>query len=124
MIEKLQDLVNGNPGLVRRGKWTNAVMLLGIGNANWIITIRAGQIEAIAPEGWTVSPYDFAIRGTEEAWEKFWSPLPPPMHHDISALVRAGKVRMDGDIDMLLANFLYLKLVLEQLRGHYAPEAA
>jgi len=124
MIEKLQDLVNGNPGLVRRGRWTNAVMLLGIGDANWIITIRAGRIESIAPEDWTVSAYDFGIRGTADAWQKFWSPLPPPMHHDISALVRAGKVRMDGDIDMLLANFLYLKLVLEQLRGHYTAEAA
>ena len=80
--------------------------------------------ESIAPEDWTVSAYDFGIRGTEEAWVKFWSPLPPPMHHDISALVRAGKVRMDGNIDMLLANFLYLKLMLEQLRGHYQPEAA
>ena len=124
MIEKLQDLVNGNAGIVRRGQWTNAVMLLGIGDKNWMITIRAGQIESIALEDWTVSAYDFGIRGTAEAWEKFWSPLPPPMHHDISALVRAGKVRMDGNMDMLMANFLYLKLMLEQMRGHYQAEPA
>ena len=117
MIEKLQALVNDNPALVRRGRWTNAVMLLGIGDDNWLVTIRDGRIEQITPEDWTVCPWDFAIHGTREAWEKFWSPMPPPMHHDISALVRAGKVRLDGNIDMLLANFLYLKLVLEQLRG-------
>ena len=117
MIEALKDLVNANPALVRRGRWTNAVMLLGIGDQNWIIEIRDGRIANLAPEDWTVSSWDFAIRGTADAWAKFWSPMPPPMHHDISALVRAGKVRLDGDIDMLMANFLYLKLVLEQLRG-------
>ncbi|MEM9138883.1 MAG: hypothetical protein AAGB15_03560 [Pseudomonadota bacterium] len=123
MIDKLKDLVNANAAIVRRGRWTNAVMLLGIGETNWIVEIRAGEIAAITPEDLTVTRHDFAIRGTAEAWAKFWSPMPPPMHHDLSALVRAGKVRMDGDTDMLMANFLYVKLLLEQLRGHYAEAA-
>ena len=117
MIEKLQELVNANPAIVRRGRWTNADMLLGIGDENWIVAIRAGRVDSLMPEEWAVSAWDFAIKGTREGWEKFWSPMPPPMHHDISALVRAGKVRIEGDVDMAMANFLYLKLVLETLRG-------
>ena len=117
MIGKLQELVNANEALVRRGRWTDAVMLLGIGAENWLVTIRAGRIEAVEAEDLAVSSWDFAIKGTEEAWAAFWSPMPPPMHHDISALVRAGKVRLEGDIDMLMANFLYVKLLLETLRG-------
>ena len=117
MIEQLKDLVNANPALVRRGRWLDAVMLLGIGEANWWVTIRAGRIEAIEREDWAVSRFDFALRGTEDGWTQFWADPPPPRHHDISALVREGKMRLEGDIDMLQANFLYLKLVLEQLRG-------
>jgi hypothetical protein len=117
MIEHLQDLVNSNPALVRRGRWTDAVMLLGIGEANWWVTIRAGRIEGIIREDWAVSGFDFAIRGTEDAWQKFWMPMPPPRHHDLSALIREGKMRFEGNIDLLQANFLYLKLILETLRG-------
>ena len=117
MIEQLQEMVNSNPALVRRGRWTNAVMLLGIGEENHWVTIREGRIDSIVREDWRVSRFDFALRCTREGWEKFWSDPPPPRHHDISALVREGKMRLEGDIDMLQANFLYLKLVLETLRG-------
>jgi len=117
MIEKLQDLVNANAALVRRGRWTDMVMLLGIGETNWLLTIKSGQIKTLERETWAVSGFDVALRGPEEAWRKFWQEMPPPMHHDLSALVRAGKMRLEGDTDLLMANFLYVKLLLEQLRG-------
>lgn len=116
MIEALPDLVNGNEALVRRGRWTDADMLLGIGPREWIVSIRAGRV-SVAPVELRVTAHDFAIRGTEEAWRLFWQPMPPPRHHDITALVREGKMRLEGNIDLMMANFLYLKLMLETLRG-------
>lgn len=120
MLDTLPDLwpplVNENPALVRRGRWTHAVMLLETGEDAWRVTIDAGRIAA-ERETWAVRDHDFAIRGPAEAWEKFWSAPPPPMHHDLHALVRTGKVRLEGDIDLMLANMLYLKLALETLRG-------
>ena len=117
MIEQLPELVNNNPGLVRRGRWTNAVMLLGIGTQNWLITIQEGRITRCVVEEIRVSSCDFAILGTEDAWRKFWQQMPPPMHHDLHALLRTGALRLEGDIDMLLGNMLYLKILLETLRG-------
>lgn len=116
MIEELQELVNANPALVRRGRWTDMVMLLAIGDDNWMVDIKAGRIHAMQREEWAVSGYDVALRAPRDAWEAFWQPLPPPMHHDLSALVRAGKMRLEGNIDLLMANFLYVKLMLEVLR--------
>lgn len=116
MIKELPALVNGNEALVRRGRWTDADMLLEIGPRGWIVRIRAGRVQ-LAPVEYRVTSWDFAIRGTEDAWRAFWSPVPPPRRHDISALVREGSMRLDGDLDLMMANFLYLKLMLETLRG-------
>ncbi len=116
MIEELPALVNGNEALVRRGRWTDADLLLEVGDRGWIVSIRAGRVE-IAPVEYRVTPHDFAIRGTEDAWRAFWSPVPPPRRHDLSALVREGSMRLDGNLDLMMANFLYLKLMLETLRG-------
>lgn len=116
MLDALPDLVNANEALVRRGRWTRATMLIGIGEQNWLVRIEQGRI-SVATETLAVSDWSFAIRGPEEAWRKFWAKMPPPMHHDLHALVRAGKFRLEGDIDLMLANMLYLKLVLETMRG-------
>jgi hypothetical protein len=116
MIDHLQELVNGNPALVRRGRWTNADMLLEIGEHGYIVEIRAGRVQAIHPVTLLVSGWDFAIRGTADAWDEFWKPMPKPRHHDLIALIREGKMRFEGNLDMLMANLLYLKLVLEAPR--------
>lgn len=116
MLERLQDLVNADPALVRRGRWTNADMLLESGARRWLVAIRAGRVESVRPVGLAVVAFDFAIRSTEEAWAEFWKPMPKPRHHDLIALIRDGKMRFEGDMDLLMANLLYLKLVLEAPR--------
>ena len=117
MIEQLPKLVNDNPALVRRGRWTNAVMLLGIGANYWLVTIQEGRIIACDRQSLRISSFDFSITGDEDAWRKFWQATPPPMHHDLHALLRIGAIRIEGDFDLLLANMLYLKIMLETLRG-------
>jgi len=116
MIGALQRLVNEDPALLRRGRWTSADMLLEIGDEGHVVAIRSGRIKAIPPVEMRVSRWDSAIRGTAEAWAEFWKPVPKPRHHDLIALIREGKMRFEGDLDMLMANLLYLKLVLEAPR--------
>jgi hypothetical protein len=116
MIEHLQRLVNSDPTLVRRGRWTSADLLLEIGTQGHVLAIRQGRIEAVTPVETNVSRWDFAIRGTAEAWAEFWRRKPKPRHHDLIALIREGKMRFEGDIDLLMANLLYLKLMLETPR--------
>lgn len=116
MIEQLQAQVNADPALVRRGRWTRADMLIEIGEAGYVVSIRGGRIEAVRPVELPVAAWDFAIRGTAEAWAEFWKPLPKPRHHDLIALIREGRMRFEGDLDLLMANLLYIKLVLEKPR--------
>ena len=116
MIREIQRLVNADPALVRRGRWTDADLLLEVGDQGHVLAIRAGRIERVTPVDMNVSVWDFAIRGTAEAWAEFWKPMPKPRHHDLIALIREDKMRFEGNIDLLMANLLYLKLVLETPR--------
>ena len=117
MLDKLAELVNANPALVRRGRWTCCDMLIGIGEDEYLVRIREGRIVDVRPAGTPMAGWDFAIRGTAEAWVEFWKPMPKPRHHDIIALMREGKMRIEGDLDLMMANLLYLKLVLEAPRA-------
>jgi len=42
--------------------------------------------------------------------------VPKPRHHDVMALIREGKMRIEGDLEKMLANMLTLKLMLEKPR--------
>ncbi|MGI9524592.1 MAG: hypothetical protein ACR2PG_23425 [Hyphomicrobiaceae bacterium] len=116
MIHRLKDLVNEDRALTRRGRWFNASILLQIGSKSHILVIREGRIVEISDANVYVTPYDFAIRGTAEAWQEFWQPIPKPRHHDIIALIRDGKMQMEGNIELAMAHFLTLKLILEKPR--------
>lgn len=116
MINQLQELVNADAALVRRGRWMSADMLLQIGDKAHVVKIREGRIDRIEDANVYVTPFDFKIRGTEEAWDEFWKPMPKPKHHDIIALIRAGKMQIEGNVELAMAHFLTLKLMLEKPR--------
>lgn len=116
MIDKLKDLVNEDAALVQRGQWFTADMLVEIGDDRHIVKIRSGRIEEIAPADLLAMDYDFAIRAPADAWAEFWKPVPKPRHHDVMALIREGKMRIEGDLEKMLANMLTLKLMLEKPR--------
>ena len=116
MIEKLAELVNADAALVHRARWMTVDMLLRIGNEAHRVEIRAGRIESCQPADPGLSGYDFAICGTADAWAEFWRPMPKPRHHDINALIREGKMRIEGNLDIAMAHFLTIKLMLEKPR--------
>ena len=115
-------LVNSDAALVRRGQWFSATMLLEIGETSYAVEIRNGRIEKVAPHELLAMQHDFAIRASQETWAEFWQPVPKPRHHDVMALIREGKMRIDGDLEKMMANFLTLKLMLEKPRRLGAGE--
>lgn len=115
-IGQLQGLVNNDSALVRRGRWLTASMMLEAGDRRYLVRFRDGRIEEITTLPLLAMPFDFAVIGTEEAWHEFWQPVPKPRHHDIMALIREGKMRIEGNLELMMAHFLTLKLILEKPR--------
>lgn len=114
-LERLPERVNGNPVLVRRGRYLSTDFMIEIGERQHVVQVRDGRIASVAV-GNRMPAWSFALRAAEEDWAKFWAPIPAPGYSDIFALVRWKRMRIEGDLQPLMANILYIKDVLASLR--------
>jgi hypothetical protein len=119
-VATLAQRVNGDPDLVRRGRYVTLELRLEFGAVPYRIAIERGRIVALEIETRPMPSYHFAIRGEAAAWRAFWLACPPPHHHDIFALQKSGAFQIEGDLHPLMANLLYFKDVLAAPRGGHA----
>ena len=117
MIERIQEIVNSDPALMRWGRHMNERFMVEVGETQYLFTVRAGRIESIEKGPFVMRSWRFAIRAKEEHWEKFWQQPPEPGWHDLFALLRRGDVAFEGDQRVLMAYLLYIKLVLATPRN-------
>jgi hypothetical protein len=116
MFERLAEVVNADPAIVRWGREMNETFMLEAGETQYLVTVHAGRIEKVEQGPFVMRSCRFAIRATTECWSQFLQAPPAPGWHDLFALLRRGDVRFEGDQRVLWAYLLYLKLALEALR--------
>lgn len=117
MIETLQQRVNDDPALVRRGRTLTTTFLLEIGPTAWLISIYEGRIVQVARGPFVMPSSSFALRAAEDDWQKFWSPRPPPGSNDLLALIKRRALRAEGDLQIFMAHLRYFKEALAKLRA-------
>jgi hypothetical protein len=117
MFEEWAATANADQGLMHRGRYINAVMLLDLGEESHLISIRDGRIESIVPKPRVMPLWTFAVRAPRVEWEAFWKAKPVPGSHDIMALLRRQVMIVEGDLHPFMANLRYFKDVLEIPRG-------
>jgi len=112
MIDRLPGLVNGDEALVRRGRFLTCDFLVEVGDVAYHVSVEQGRIASVTLGPALMRPWRFAIRAAEEAWREFWQPVPRAGYHDLFALTRFGRARIEGDLQPLMANLRYIKDVL------------
>jgi hypothetical protein len=117
MIETLKDRVNGDAGLVRRGRYLTTTFLLEIGATAWLISIFEGRIVAVTEGPFVMPSSAFALRAPSEEWDKFWSNRPQPGCNDLMALIKRRVLKAEGDLQIFMANLRYFKEALGKLRA-------
>ncbi|WP_229172131.1 hypothetical protein [Bradyrhizobium altum] len=120
MIEMLKDRVNGDAGLVRRGRYLTTTFLLEIGRAAWLIAIHEGRIVAVTKGPFVMPSSSFALRTSDEEWGKFCEKRPPPGSNDLMALIKRRVLKAEGELQIFMANLRYFKEALGKLRGEGA----
>ena len=116
MIEALQQRVNADTALVRRGRYLTTTFLLEIGAAAWLIAIFEGRIVSVTPGPFVMPSSAFALRTDTEAWGKFCLHRPPPGSNDLMALIKRRALKAEGDLQVFMANLRYFKEALGKLR--------
>ncbi|MEH2560741.1 hypothetical protein [Bradyrhizobium sp. AZCC 2289] len=120
MIEVLQQRVNGDEGLVRRGRYLTTTFLLEVGPTAWLISIFEGRVVSVTRGPFVMPSSAFALRAPEEEWAKFWSRRPPPGSNDLMALIKRRVLKADGNLQIFMANLRYFKEALAKLRSERA----
>jgi hypothetical protein len=121
MIETLEQRVNDDAALVRRGRYLTTTFLLEIGPTAWLISISEGRIMTVTPGPFVMPSSTFALRTSPEEWEKFSSPRPPPGSNDLMALIKRRVLRAEGDLQVFMANLRYFKEAFAKLRPAGVP---
>ena len=112
MVEKLPELVNADPAIVRWGRRMHETFMVEIGDRQYLLRVEDGLIQKVEQGPFVQRTWRFAIRAKREAWEKFWQKTPAPGWHDLFGLLRRGEVAFEGDQRVLMAYLQYVKLVL------------
>ncbi|HUA53707.1 MAG TPA: hypothetical protein VMB81_16160 [Candidatus Sulfotelmatobacter sp.] len=115
-LEHLPALVNDDPALVRRGRFLSVTFLVAVGEIGWLVRVREGRIDAVTRAPAMMADFRFALRAPADAWARFWQPVPEPGWQDLFALQRRKLLTMEGDLQPLMANLLYIKDVLASPR--------
>ncbi len=116
MIERIFDLVNADAALVRRGRFLTTDFLVEVGDEPFHVSVQDGRITSVTRGPAPSRPWRFAIRASAETWREFWQPVPRAGYHDLFALTRFGRARIEGDLLPLMANLRFVKEVLEAPR--------
>jgi hypothetical protein len=116
MIEALMARVNGDEALVRRGRFLTTTVLLESGQSAWLISIFEGRVVSVTSGPFVMPSSSFVLRASEAEWEKFWSHRPPPGSNDLMALIKRRVLKVEGNLQIFMANLRYFKEALAKLR--------
>jgi len=114
--EDLPGLVNADPVLRRWGRNLTTTLLLEVGPKSWLLNIHDGVVAEVRGGPFVMPSWIFALRADPAAWAKFILPEPPPGRHDLFALIRHGKLRVEGDLHPFMSHLLWFKAAFATLR--------
>lgn len=115
-LETLKDRAAGDALLARFGLDLDCALLVGDGDADWLVRIERGAVTRVTRGPLVMPKTDLRLRAASDAWSRFLEPVPPPGYHDLFALRRYKRIQIEGDIRLLSAYLFYFKRLFELLR--------
>ena len=95
-----------------RPRACSADLLLQFGDVAAIVRVRDGRVAQIIDERVPLKSWDFAVKGSEAGWDKFWEKFPPPGWHDILALNKRREFSIEGNLHPLMSHLQFYKDLL------------
>ncbi len=115
-LAQLQQAINGDAEFNRASRFFSKDILLVVGEIKCIVKVRGGVIAEIKPKPTFMDPWNFFIKGSVEAWEKFLRPVPPPCFTDLYGCISRQNFELGGDIETAFAHFWAVNRMLAIFR--------
>ncbi|REE70873.1 hypothetical protein C8E05_0202 [Rhodococcus wratislaviensis] len=121
--ERFTEALNLDPEFKIAARFWNAIVRLEIGDETYVLVIRDGRLDSIAPpEGnnlMTVARnYDIEISAPIEEWGKFFQRVPRPFYQDLFSAVTRHNFRYGGDMKMFFAYYAALRRLFDLMRSY------
>jgi hypothetical protein len=114
--EGIRNHVNGDPEfrLAARHMLTN--ILLQVGDSRCVVKVREGTVSEMLANPVFADACSFYVRGSEDAWNKFLQPAPPPFYNGVfSAMIRQN-FEVGGNLEDAFSYFWALTRMLDVFR--------
>ena len=123
-LERFRELLDADLEMRVVGDWLTLSMSLASGDDRCIVSFERGRIVRFVVSPRLDVPCAFGFRASREIWEKYFSPAPEPLYHDVFAmLMRVPGFVLEGDTlaAMQHARALHRVMRLMRLVGEGRP---
>ena len=111
-----RDVINADPEFKIAARFMTKDVLIEVGNTKCIVKFRDGVVTQIKSENAFADPWDLAIRGLVDAWEKFLKPIPPRFYDGLLGGMLRGNFRLEGDTISAFSHFWAITRMLDIFR--------
>ena len=112
----LRDELNADPELKIAARYMTKDVCIEAGSTKCIVKFRDGVVTQIKSENAFADPWDFAIRGSVDSWEKFLQRIPPRFYDGILGGMIRGNFRLEGDTIGAFTHFWAVTRMLDIFR--------
>jgi len=106
-----------DPWLQHRGRFVNVVFMLQSGADEFLVELAQGRIQRIEKGPFVMPRWTFRLRAEREAWRRYYASEPTPGFHDLMAMLKFGRLALEGDQHVFMSNLLYFKELIKSLAG-------
>lgn len=115
-ISRMVEASRADSWLAHRGRFVNLTFLLESGETSWLVSVVDGRIACAIGGPFVMPRWTFALRADPAAWAQFCLPSPPTGFHDLMAMIKFRRLKVEGDQHPFMANLLFFKDLLAGVR--------
>ena len=115
-VEDFRDAINKDEEFtIAAYSFTNDV-LFEFGEERAIVKVREGVITEILLNPIFMDTWQFCIKATTDAWEKFLQPTPPPLYNALFPAMIRQNFHVEGDLEKAFAHFWPITRLMDIMR--------
>ncbi|MFV0295974.1 MAG: hypothetical protein ACK5JT_07620 [Hyphomicrobiaceae bacterium] len=109
---KLPELSGTDADLTRRGRFLTCDFEIGVDATPLLVSVENGKVASVRRGPFLLKSTAFAVRASADVWSKFLEPVPSAGWHDILALTKVQRARVEGNLMPFMGNLQYIKDLL------------